>query len=98
MKWQGWILGIVGALVVSGIGGIVTATFASGKADAATEVRVHYVEQKLEMHDARIERMEREFSKTRQLLERMDQRSADDHERLERVERKQDEALKRRQR
>lgn len=98
MKWQAWVLGIVGSLAVSAIGGIVTATFASGKADAAAEVRVHYVEQRLDTQDARFERMEREFSRNRQLLERMDQRSADDHERLERVEQKQDEALKRRQR
>lgn len=95
---QKWILGIVGALIVAGVTGIIAATFASGKADAATEVRVHYVEARLDTQDERIERIEREFARVRQLLERMDQRSADDHERLERVEQKQDEALKRRQR
>lgn len=90
MKWQAWVLTIVGALVVSAIGGVVTATFASGKADAANDVRVHYVETRLDAQGDRVDKVEREFARTRALLERMDQRSADDHERLERVEQKLD--------
>jgi hypothetical protein len=91
MKWQAWVLGIVGALIVSAIGGVVTATFASGKADAATEVRVSYVEK-------RVDTAEQSFGAMRILLERIDQRSADMDKRMERVEKKLDEAPKRRTR
>lgn len=79
-------ISVAGALVVSAIGAIVGASWTSGKVDAATEVRVHQVEKRLDEHGGEI----REMSRMRVLLERIDQRGTDMDRRLERVEQKLD--------
>lgn len=86
------VMGIVAALIVSGITAIVGVTYSDARAAGQTEVRVHAIEKRLDDHDVGL-------SKASRLLERIDERlerfELDMGRRLERVENKQDEALRR---
>lgn len=87
MKWQSWVLTIVGSVIVAGIGAVATATLGSARTAAATEERVHSIAVRVDEHGRKLDEVE----KGRALLERIDERVGEMVRRLERVERKMDE-------
>lgn len=82
-SWQQWVMGIVAALIVSGIGAVVSMSIKSAEAQATTEQRVHAVETRSDDHAEKLESL-------LPLLVRVDERTRELLERLERVETKVD--------
>lgn len=85
-----WAWSIAGGLIVTGVSSIVALSFTSGKADAATEVRLLHVEQRLDANDVQLREMREVLSDLRAGMGRVEQRVTDMDRRLERVEQKLD--------